>query len=156
MLTIGADSTIDLPVRVANGAPPRPFAPADSAPPLRQTILRPPREARRIETDIVTGIVTKTAEIDLGEYRIDDIDLTLTNDSGTRLAIHPDDPTSARHDSWWERTYRRGGWQVRTKGGMSMTSDGERFHIIARVEAFEGEKCLFERRWDETIARDNL
>lgn len=155
-LEIGADSTIALPVRQGAGAPPVPFGPADGAAPLRQTTLRPGREARRVETDIVTGLVSKVAEIDLGEWRIDDIDLKLTHDSGSRLTIHPDDPAGARHESWWDRTFARDGWRVRTKGGMTMTSDATHFRIEARVQAFDGDTCLFERAWDEKIARDNL
>ncbi len=155
-LTFGPDSAIALPIRRQAGTAPEPFRPPEHAPELRQTVLRPGREARRVETDIVTGLVTRIAEIDLGEWRIDDIDLTQTNASGTRHAIHPDDPAGARHESWWERTFVRGDWQVRTKGGMVMTSDRENFHLAARVEAFEGERRVFHRSWDETIPRDNL
>ena len=155
-LTLGADSCVELPVRRETGVPPPSFPPSDAAPALRKAVLRPGREGRRVETDIVTGVVTKVAEIDLGEWRIEDIDLTLTNDSGSRLAIHPEDPTSARHETWWERTFERADWRVRMKGRMAMTSDHENFHLSATVEAFEGHTCLFRRDWNVLIARDNL
>ena len=155
-LTLGADSTIELPLRRRAGVSASDFLPPEAAPALRQTALRPAHERRRIETDLVTGVVTKVAEIDLGKWRIDDVDLTLTNDSFTRLAIHPDDPTSARHESGWERTFARGDWEVRTRGGMVMTSDHANFRLEARVEAFEGDERLFHRTWDETIPRDML
>jgi putative CocE/NonD family hydrolase len=155
-LTIDPDATISLPVRQADSGAPRSFAPADGAEKLRTTVLRSGREARRIETDIVSGVVTSTIELDLGEWRIDAIDLTLTNESGETLRIHPDDPLSAQHETWWKRTLSRGSWQVRTAGDMTMKSDGENFHVTARVEAFEGERRLFERSWSEAIPRDHL
>ena len=155
-LTLGPDSGIELPVRRDPGIPPGPLPPPEMADPLRQTVLRPGREIRRIETDIVTGVVSKVTESELGQWRIDDIDLTLTSNSRSRFSIHPNEPTTAQHESSWERSFSRADWRVRTSGGMVMTSDRDNFYLKARVEAFEGDNRLFHRRWDETIPRDML
>ena len=155
-LTIGPDGTLSLPVRSASGARPASFLPADGAAALRQTVYRPGQEARRIETDLVSGVVSQIVELDRGEWRIDDIDLTQTNRSGTRFSILPDEPTSARHESWWQRSFSRGRWRVRTEGGMVMTCDRENFYLTAHVRAFENDTMLFSRDWNETIPRDNV
>jgi putative CocE/NonD family hydrolase len=155
-LTIGPDATVDLPVRRHEGTAPRPFPPADGAEKLRRTVIRPPHEVRQIQTDVITGTVMSVVELDLGEWRIDDIDLTLTNRSSAILSIHPEEPASARHETAWERSLLRGDWTVRTRGGMYMTSDPGCFHVTAFVEAYEGNQRLFSRRWNETIPRDNV
>jgi hypothetical protein len=37
-----------------------------------------------------------------------------------------------------------------------MHSDRENFYLTARIEAFEGDRSIFERDFAETIARDHI
>jgi hypothetical protein len=50
----------------------------------------------------------------------------------------------------------RNEWSVRTETFTAIRSDRENFHLTARVEAYEGEKLLFERDFEEKIRRDHI
>jgi hypothetical protein len=70
------------------------------------------------------------------------------------MSIHPDDPTSARLELDWHRSYSRDDWQVSTECSITLTSMREAFQVMARLDAHEGESRVFSRNWDEMIPRD--
>jgi hypothetical protein len=45
---------------------------------------------------------------------------------------------------------------VRTETYATINSDRENFHLTGRIEAFEGDRLVFERAFAETIARDHI
>jgi hypothetical protein len=45
---------------------------------------------------------------------------------------------------------------VRTETYTTMRSDAKNFHLTARIEAFEDDRLVFERDFNETIARDHI
>ena len=45
---------------------------------------------------------------------------------------------------------------MRTETYTTMRSDAERFRLTGRIEAFEGDRLVFERDFDETVARDHI
>jgi hypothetical protein len=45
---------------------------------------------------------------------------------------------------------------VRTETSASMQSDAQNFIVSARIEAYEGEKLVFERDFEETVPRNHL
>ena len=45
---------------------------------------------------------------------------------------------------------------MRTETFTAMRSDAKNFYLTGRIEAFEGDTLVFERDFDETIARDHI
>jgi hypothetical protein len=149
-------SALDLPVR-----PPRredealaPFLPPESAPPLKQTWLRPAHLDWTITKDIVTGEVRYARDSDEGKRRLDEIDWTVAVRSKKALTIRPDDPLSARAAVTWEKEFSRGAWRVRIESRTAMSLTRRKILITASLKAYEGGKEVFARSWDEAMPRD--
>jgi hypothetical protein len=64
------------------------------------------------------------------------------------------DFNSARGETLWERSLRRGDWSVRTVSRTVLTSTPTRFRIHAQLDAFEGERRVLAETWSEDIDRD--
>ena len=101
-----------------------------------------------------TGVITLEIIDDFGSVR--DSDHGLVNGSAARewYSIHPDDPLSATARTHWSTENSRGSWSVRTETYASMTSDATDFHLTARLEAYEGDRLIFEKDMSESIPRD--
>ena len=147
---------LSLPVRPTTDGDETCFEEPEGAAPWRTETLRAASSERRIVRDEKTGIVSLTVEDDFGQAR--DIDHHLETGSNLRevWTIHPHDPLSARCDIEWSETSARGDWSLRIETRSNLTCDAENFILNARVEAFEGEKRIFEQDFHEKIRRDHL
>jgi hypothetical protein len=56
----------------------------------------------------------------------------------------------------WTQTFSRDAWSVRTETTSRMWSDEKAFHLQARIEAYEGDRLVFERDFRESVPRDHL
>jgi len=146
-----------LPVR-----PPRPEdehvalpQPARAAPPTPRTVLAAPSRRRRLEVDQLSGEHVLELEVDAGSVRLDAIDLTVTSTNRTRYAHRGDDPSTARVEAWDEVRFEREGWDVRIRTHTALSADERHFHTHARLEAFEGERRVFDRTSERSIPRDH-
>lgn len=147
-----------LPVR-----PPRPEdehvalpQPARAAPPTPRTVLAAPSRRRRLEVDQLSGEHVLELEVDAGRVHLDAIDLTVTSHNRTRYAHRGDDPSTARVEAWDEVRFEREGWDVRIRTHTALQADTDHFHTHARLEAFEGERRVFDRTSERSIARDHV
>jgi putative CocE/NonD family hydrolase len=149
-------SRIDLPVRPerAEDATLAPFPPSEGSSRLRKTLLEEGGPHRTISTDVATGQTLYQRVDDTGLFRIEDIDLTIRIMRDHRSTILPDDPTSARTVTHWKRSYGRGTWQVSAESRITLTSDRDNFKVTASLDAFEGDRRIFSKNWNETIKRD--
>ncbi|CAH2394968.1 CocE/NonD family hydrolase [Mesorhizobium escarrei] len=146
-------ATLTLPLRsLAQGDEVMFPTPEAAAPWITETI-RAANSERHVDRDEKTGIVTLSITDDFGEVR--DLEHGLANGSIARetWAIHPDDPLSASGKTHWTQTLSRNGWSVRTETSAEMRSDAQNFMVNARIEAYEGEKLVFERNFEESIPR---
>ncbi len=79
-----------------------------------------------------------------------------------RFSIEPNDPLSAKVECSWttlnERPAapKRPAWQARTETRTALTATKTHFHLEARLEAYEGNKLVFERDWKSDIPRDGV
>jgi uncharacterized protein len=64
-----------------------------------------------------------------------------------------DDPLSARAVHIWEQRLSRGDWQVKTRAEAEMTSDRGNLRMKARLRAWEGERLIFEKAFDDAVPR---
>jgi hypothetical protein len=144
--------SLDLPVHQGGAGgwvPP----PAEHAAPWKHKVLRQGQTTRKIESDLISGKVSLAIRDDLGDAE----NLThglRTGETMTELwEIHPADPLSARAVHTWEQRLSRGDWRVRTEAWAEMTATASHLRLKARLQAFEGDDLVFERSFDEEVAR---
>ena len=149
-------SSLSLPVRNDAGQPAPSFEPAESAPPLEPREIAPPEHVRKVTHDLQSGRTLMEIVDDFGEY--EDLTHGLVTGSAARewYSIHPGDPLSAEMRTHWTETLSRGDWAVRTETFAGMTSDAGHFHLTARIEAWEGEEMIFEKKFERKIPRENM
>ena len=152
-LTLLAGS-LGLPTRLSGDADERQFGQAEADAPWQIETIRPASNSRTVTTDMKTGVITLEIIDDFGS--VCDSDHGLVNGSAARewYSIHPDDPLSATAKTHWSTENSRGTWSVRTETYATMTSDATDFHLTARLEAYEGDKLIFEKDVSESVPRD--
>ncbi|MGM0537174.1 MAG: CocE/NonD family hydrolase [Pseudomonadota bacterium] len=130
------------------------FAEPEGAPPLAKTLLQPTRETWQVIRDLANDRTTLEVINDEGRYRIDDIDLEIAARVTERYAYAYGSYDSVSGWTEWQRSFRRGDWEVSTLTRTLLTSDADNFRIRATLDAWEGETRIYARTWDETIPRD--
>ena len=127
--------------------------PAEMAAPWKHRVIRPGKTSRRIESDLITGRQALVVEDDLG----DNENLThglITGETMSELwEIAPEDPTSARAVHVWEQRLSRGDWAVKTRAEAEMTCTASHLRMTASLKAWEGDRLIFERAWDDLVER---
>ena len=157
-------SVLELPVR-----PPAPadaqlpeFGPGEAAPVDAATVIRAAESSRSITHDPHTGIThyVNRTEMDangrVGLAKLESIDLVSGQGLVEHFQIRADDPLSARAHIVQEVVSERAGWRVSVTTELELSADREHFRLQAKLVAREGESEVFERRWNERIARDNM
>jgi uncharacterized protein len=147
---------LQLPVRAvrAEDTKLRPFGESEGAEPLASTYHRPARGRRWIERDIGAGLATYRIEEDMGRFTIDHIGLEIDFVQREAYRIRDEDPLSAEVEIAYSIAIGRGEWQTRTETRTVMRADKSHFLIEGWLDAFEGEKRLLARHWEERIGRD--
>ncbi|MAU20110.1 MAG: peptidase [Martelella sp.] len=123
--------------------------------PLPQYEMRSPEETRRsVEKDLVTGLT---------HYRIyEDTGLEVHPQNGLRTqeirnedwSIGPNDPLSMAGDIDWNIRIERDGWSVSTKTTTTMRCTEKDWIIAASVTAFEGDREIFAKAFEQRVPRD--
>lgn len=70
------------------------------------------------------------------------------------FSIHPDNPLSARAETTWVCTHRRGDWHTQVRSENTMTASAHEFRLFRKIAAYAGEVLVLEKTWDETVPRD--
>lgn len=70
------------------------------------------------------------------------------------FSVHPDNPLSARAETVWEYTHRRGDWSTRVRSENVMTADAREFRLFRKISAYMGNELMLEKTWDESVPRD--
>lgn len=148
------DGAIDLPVRPSGEGDEWAFEEPEGATPWQIETIREDSHVRKVErTD---GKVTLSIVDDFGETRDLDHGLAVGEVAREAWTIDPTDPLAAYGETHWTQTLKRDSWSVRTEAFTTMRADGENFHLTGRIEAYEGEKLVFERDFTEIVARDHI
>ncbi len=132
----------------------RAFADPEGAPPLAKTLLQPTQETWRVIRDLANDETMLEVIHDEGRYRIDDIDLEIAARVTERYGYSYGNYDSLSGWTEWQRSFKRGDWEVHTLTRTLLTSDPEAFRIRATLDAWEGDTRIYARTWDETIPRD--
>ena len=145
---------LGLPTRASGDTNERQFAPPETDEPWAAEQIRPAANSRKMTTDMKTGHITLEIIDDFGSLRDSDHGLVSGSVAREWYSIHPDDPLSAAAKTHWSTENSRDGWSVRTESHATMTADATNFHLSARLEAYEGDKLIFEKEFSESIPRD--
>jgi hypothetical protein len=148
-------SRLTLPVR-----PPRdedrslpPFGEPATAPPLRKRQITETHHNWLVQRDLENDVSTLEVIKDEGTYRIEEIDLEVTDRTREWYSSRDDDFHSVRGEVLSERGLRRGDWKVRTVTHTVLTCDAENFYLHADLDAYEDEFRVYSRSWEHTIPR---
>ena len=125
---------------------------AEGATPWKHRVLRKGHSARRVEVDLLSGKRALIVEEDGGEVENLDHGLCTSEAMSERWEIGAD-PLSAKAVHVWEQKLGRGDWQVRTVAHAEMTATATQLRMVAKLTAWEGERVIFERDWDEVVER---
>ena len=130
------------------------FGEPEGASPMAKTLLQPTQESWQVIRDLANDRTTLEVINDEGRYRIDDIDLEISARVTERYQYSYGSYDSLSGWTEWQRSFKRGEWEVRTLTRTLMTSDADNFRLRATLDAWEGDTRIFARTWDETIPRD--
>jgi uncharacterized protein len=122
-------ASIDLPVHQGSGEEWEP-PPAETAAPWKHRMLRIGSTSRRIESDLIQGRHALVVEDDQGDPENLTHGLITGEHTSERWEVGAD-PLSARAEITWAH-----------------------LRMTARLTAWEGEQVVFQRDWDEEVARD--
>lgn len=144
---------LDLPVRPTATGDETSFPPAVGAPPLQVKRHGEDDEAKRIETDLTTG-VTKITIAGHGP-KVENLSHGVITSEGMEevWTITKDDPASAKVEITWNRTYGRGDWEVKTVVVTSLSGDAENFHVAQSTTAWDNGTQVFHRDHKASVPR---
>jgi hypothetical protein len=153
---IAGNSSVFLPVRTpkASDAKLRSYGEAETAAPLQKTMIEPEHHNWSVLRDLDTDVSTLEVVNDSGIVHIKDIDLELGRKAQEWYTYQGDDFDSVRGETRWERSFKRGSWQIRTVTRTVLTSNASDFFLRAELDAYEGDKRVYSQNWDTVIPRD--
>ena len=151
-------STFYLPVRPArDGDSQLPeFGAAETDTQFSKTQLEAPKKEHAIVHDLASGETRYEVLEDYGRLRHDDSGLEIVDSMSECYRCRDGDPGSVEADMHAERGLSRGDWNVRILTHTRLTSDEDAFRVRASLKAYEGDECLFEKEWDQTLPRKLL
>jgi len=145
-----------VPMRGAEETP-APHLPAAALPQMpARTIVRAPGRRTASGVTATGGDTVSETEDDFGAALDPGTGLETASSVRQRFSIQADDPLSARAEARWTHELARGEWRVRTESRTMMRADAGYFHLEARLLAFEQGLPVFDRTWQERIARSLL
>ncbi len=159
MLTLTChNSQLILPVRPLQTSDEhlKPFQPADGATPIETTLLAPSHREWTVLHNLANNKTTLKVVNNDAKYRINQYDLTLhrTVTEEFSYIYNQYDTVRAEVDSM--RRLERADWSIVTYTRTVVTSTPTHFRILATLDAYNGDKRVFSKSWDESIERDYL
>lgn len=151
------ESALSLPVRPRQASDKDiGFAEPEATPPCAVTQLEEPEHNWLVHRDLARDLSTLEVVKDEGRYRIEEIDLEVTDRTWDWYTYQGGDFESLRGENRSERGFSRGDWQVTTTTRTVLTANERNFYIHAELDAWEGDKRVFAKNWDTRIPRDNV
>ncbi|MGD8408174.1 MAG: CocE/NonD family hydrolase [Thiohalophilus sp.] len=153
---IAGISSVFLPVRIPKPGDEklRQFAEPEAAPALTSNMVEPEHHNWRVIRDLDTDVSTLEVINDGGIVHIKDIDLEMGRKALEWYTYQGDDFNSVRGETLWERSFKRGNWQIRTVTRTVLTSSATDFYLRAELDAYEGDQRVYSANWDHVIPRD--
>jgi len=125
--------------------------------PQATTRIEPIRKGEQrwvVHRDLHTDESTLEVIKDEGRYRIEDIDLEVTDDTREWYSYQVNDFGSPRGEVLSIRKLARKGWEVYTRTRTVLSADKEDFHLHAELDAYENGRRVYSRNWSRRIPRN--
>lgn len=151
-----------LPVRPAGSdddpaTAPAPFEAPEGTRPLTTRAVTQPEERWEVTRDLVDYGSTLRIVKDRGIVHFDAIDLDVGLRAVEKYTSTADDFTSPAGETTWTMRFRRGeDWDVKVVTSTTLRCDATSFQVDATLDAFESDRRVFSRTWNETLPRDAL
>ena len=128
----------------------------ESLAPCERKILRKEARTREVVHDYINGTWTINDFSDEGKRTIVHNGAELGSWNKNVWSIKEKNPLSAYNKCDWELTVGRAedDWQVKLLTTSTMKSDEKNFYLENGLQAFENNVKVFEKTWENTIARD--
>ncbi|MDK1344906.1 CocE/NonD family hydrolase [Streptomyces sp. 378] len=152
-------STLTLPVRPVDEpdeVPSSPFGEPEGAPPLAMTQVTPPEERWEVKRDLIGYHSELDIVKDRGTVRFEDIGLEAGRRAHERYTAVADDFTSVGGETTWTMRFRRDDWDATVVTHTRLTCDETDFFVDATLDAYEADRRVFSRTWNEQVPRDLL
>ena len=125
--------------------------------PVSNTQLRETKQTRAITVDPKNGNNIWEINADNGAIRLDDSQLQMASTNLQRYTIHPDNPLSAKAEYELVWHYSRGEeWVTKTWTRTEITCDQDFFYLKAESVAWEHNRKVFSKSWDQKYPRDHF
>ncbi|MFS0559226.1 CocE/NonD family hydrolase [Terribacillus sp. 179-K 1B1 HS] len=131
-----------------------PFQQPETAPVLEKEILRPESRKRQIRYDTVGKTWILDDYSDEGARKLADSGLEYGSTNRNVYTIKEGEPLSASVQCDWTMDIGRGEWQTHLDLSCNMWCDDMYFYLKHELHAFEGEKEIFTKEWNEKIPRE--
>ena len=118
------------------------------------TVYETGEERWTVTRDLATDESVLEVIKDEGMKRLDEIGTILRTRAEEYYRVRGGQLDSVQGEAVWEAEMERGPWHVRTVTRTLLTSDRDSFFIEATLDAYEHEKRVFTKIWDEEIRRD--
>jgi len=129
--------------------------PAGARPPRRTQVL-PDRHDWLITRSLGEYLTTQEVIANEGFYRLDPIDLKVSEKMISRFSHVYDRYDSVTGETETERRFERGDWAVRTTTRTVLTATPTHFTVEAEVDAYEGRTRVLSENFQSEIERDHL
>ena len=130
------------------------FQQPETAPVLEKEILRPESRKRQIRYDTVGKTWILDDYSDEGARKLADSGLEYGSTNRNVYTIKEGEPLSASVQCDWTMDIGRGEWQTHLDLSCNMWCDDMYFYLKHELHAFEGEKEIFTKEWNEKIPRE--
>ena len=120
------------------------------------TTMREFRHNRKFSFNTKQNVNVIEVKADNGKMKIKESGMEMGSKSLYRFSIGESDPLSAIAEYEWEWEYGRGTWQTKTHTYTRITSDLNHFYLYAVLIAWENNKQVFKKVWDEKFKRDHF
>jgi len=134
----------------------KPFQPADGAAPITTTLLAPAHREWTVQHNLANNKTTLKVVNNDAKYRIEAYDLTLHRTVTEEFSYLYNQYETIRAEVNSMRHLQRGEWSIVTYTRTVLTSTPTHFRILATLDAYDGDKRVFSKSWDEIIERDFL
>jgi hypothetical protein len=101
-----------------------------------------------------SGFLSVRKELPQPPWVVPDVGTTVLGGSVWTRSIREGDPNSSLWSVEWVRHLQRGDWNTKTRSTIELTSTADEFRIKESITAWEGDKQVFDRAWDNRIKRD--
>ena len=142
-------SRLTLPLRIRHAGDTTQMLPAEAAPGLGWTELRPARFHRLDERDPVTGLHVLTLTDDMGEGRIDELGICISETTTRRFTVDATTPSSASLQTSISFGVRRGDWSASTRVEGRVSAETGVLSAEHSIEARDGAELVHSQTWSE-------